>query len=212
MIGKDGSFPGSAEVCRGRKVSFMEQKNIHILVGLSPSPTNARIVRTAAGMAEAFGGRFTALYVQTQAAGRMTEADRKRLQANIRLAEKSGATVATVYGDDVSYQIAEFARLSRVTTIVIGRSNAARRHFWSKPTLTEKLTEIAPNMDIHIIPDSASETSYHAQRESFEKPTVPTLKDLAITFFILAAATISAAASARSPACWCLIFSLRNRI
>ncbi len=168
----------------------MEQKNIHILVGLSPSPTNARIVRTAAGMAEAFGGRFTALYVQTQAAGRMTEADKKRLQANIRLAEKSGATVATVYGDDVSYQIAEFARLSRVTTIVIGRSNAARRHFWSKPTLTEKLTEIAPNMDIHIIPDSASETSYHAQKENFEKPTIPTLKDLAITFLILVAATV----------------------
>ena len=59
----------------------------HILVGLSSSPSNARIVRTAAGMARAFGGKFTALYVRTPDADRMSEADRLRLAANIRLAE-----------------------------------------------------------------------------------------------------------------------------
>ena len=37
----------------------------HTLVCLSASPTNAKIVKTAARMAAAFGGSFTALYVQT---------------------------------------------------------------------------------------------------------------------------------------------------
>ena len=37
----------------------------HILVGLSSAPSNARIIRTAATMANAFGGTFTALFVRT---------------------------------------------------------------------------------------------------------------------------------------------------
>ena len=37
----------------------------HILVCLSPSPSNERIVRMAGNMAQAFCGSFTALYVQT---------------------------------------------------------------------------------------------------------------------------------------------------
>lgn len=161
----------------------------HILVGLSSSPSNARIVRTAAGMARAFGGKFTALYVRTPGADRMSQADRLRLEANTRLAEQSGAAVATVYGEDVSYQIAEFARLSGVTTVVVGRSLVTRRHFWSKPTLTEKLTAIAPSLDIHIIPDAAAEGRYAARQARFVRPLLPSPRDLATILLILAAAT-----------------------
>lgn len=39
----------------------------HILACLSSSPSNAKIVHTAAEMARAFGGVFTALYVRTPA-------------------------------------------------------------------------------------------------------------------------------------------------
>ena len=116
----------------------------HTLVCLSASPTNAKIVKTAAKMASAFGGSFTALYVQTPDSDKMDDASKRRLQYHIRLAEQMGANITTVYGEDVSFQIAEFARISGVTKIVIGRSNAKRRHFWNKPTLTEKLTEILP--------------------------------------------------------------------
>ena len=71
-----------------------------------------------------------------------------------------------MFGDDVSYQIAEYARLSGVTKIVIGRSAAARKHPWSKPTLTEKLIAMAPNMDIHIIPDASVDGTYRSQKAS----------------------------------------------
>ena len=73
----------------------------HILVCLSASPSNARIIRTAATMARAFGGAFTALYVHTPDTDSQTAADRRRLQENTALAQRSGAAVITVYGDDV---------------------------------------------------------------------------------------------------------------
>lgn len=138
------------------------QTREHILVCLSSAPSNLRIVQTGARMAEAFHGTLTALYVQTPDHSAMSEEDQSRLKEHMRLAEQLGASIETVYGDDVSYQIAEFSRLNNITKIVLGRSNIRRRHLWGKPSLTEKLTEIAPNLDIYIIPDAASvHSNYH---------------------------------------------------
>lgn len=101
----------------------------HILVCLSAAPSNSRIVRTAARLAQAFHGNFTALFVKTPEYSRWDRESTKRLQENIRLAEQLGAKIEVIYSNDIPFQIAEFARLSGVTKIVMGRSAAARHHF-----------------------------------------------------------------------------------
>ena len=168
----------------------MEAKKEHILVCLSSAPSNAKIIRTAAMMAQAFHGSLTALFVQTPNDEAMSDSDRERLRMNTRLAEKLGARVETVFGDEVSYQIAEYARLSGVTKIVIGRSTVTRKHPWSKPTLTEKLISIAPNMDIHIIPDANVDGSYRVQRAKKKVKLSTVLSDWAISIGILVIATL----------------------
>ncbi|MDD3252897.1 MAG: sensor histidine kinase KdpD [Lachnospiraceae bacterium] len=134
----------------------------HILVCLSSSPTNPKIIRTAARMAQAFHGSFTALFVETPDFSSMSEENRNRLRENIHLAEQLGASIETTYGDDVAFQIAEFARLSGVSKIVVGRYNARRRGILGKQTLTERLTVYAPNLDIYIIPDRLT-TNYRPE-------------------------------------------------
>ena len=173
----------------------MEQPKEHILACLSSAPSNAKIIRTAATMARAFHCSFTALFVQTPSYEAMPEADRERLRANVRLAQSLGAAVETVFGDDVSYQIAEYARLSGVTKIVIGRSAVTRKHPWSKPTLTEKLIAIAPNMDIHIIPDAYVDGAYRAQKAKRESRGL--LRDWAVSLGILCLATLMGYAFSR---------------
>ena len=162
----------------------------HILVGLSSAPSNARIIRTAATMAAAFGCKFTALFVRTPGYDAMSEENKERLRASTELAQELGATVETVFGDDVSYQIAEYARLSGVTKIVVGRSAATRKHPWSKPTLTEKLTAIAPNLDIHIIPDASVDGSYRPKTAKPKFDFKTTIRDWLLTIVILILATI----------------------
>ena len=125
-----------------------------ILVCLSSSPSNGKIIRTAAQMAEAFNGTLTALFVETPLAGKMGKEDQERLKGNIKLAKQSGAEIETVYGDDISFQIAEFARLSGITRIVIGRSDAKKKGIFAGTSLVEKLIDHAPEMEIYIIPDS----------------------------------------------------------
>ena len=161
----------------------------HILVGLSSAPSNARIIRTAATMAEAFGGNFTALFVRTPNYEAMSEENKERLRQNTALAQELGATIETVFGDDVSYQIAEYARLSGVTKIVVGRSAVSKRRLFGKPTLTEKLTQIAPSIDIHIIPDASADPGYRQKKARKRVDLRTTLRDWGISAGILTLAS-----------------------
>lgn len=115
----------------------------------------------------------------------MTAEDAERLLANIRFSEASGASVVTVCGNDIAFQIAEYARLSGVTKVVIGRTVIGKRRLIGKPTLTEKLISLAPNVDIHIIPDSDAVVS-DRRNQPYEKPRFANvLKGLTISAVVL---------------------------
>ncbi len=161
----------------------------HILVCLSSSPSNAKIIRTAAKMAHAFHSRFTALFVETPYTPVLSAEDLQRLHQHQRLAEELGATIEMVVGEDVATQIAEFARLSGVTKIVLGRTAAARRHPFGKAALTEQLSAYVPELDIHIIPDKSADTPYRPRRKSPHR-TRSILINTAKSLVILLAATV----------------------
>lgn len=171
-----------------RKIEDDTQKaDDHILVCLSAAPSNLKIVNTAAKMANALQARFTALYVQTGTKAEAT--DKEKLEEHIRYAEKLGAEIVMTHGENVPLQIAEYARLSSVTIIVIGQSNARRNYFFSKSTLTEKLIEIVPDIDIHIVQDAVKNRTY--SKRSFTEPVEkPSAKDYVLTAFIFAVCTL----------------------
>ena len=159
----------------------------HILVCLSAAPSNKKIIDTAAKMVKVLQARFTALYVRT---GTKSEVlDKEKLEEHIQYAEKLGADIVMTHGENIPVQIAEYARLSNVTKIVIGQSNARRNHFFSKATLTERLIEIVPDIDIHIIPDALKTRTY--QKRSFARYVEkPSAKDYSLTTIIFSVCTL----------------------
>ncbi len=162
----------------------------HILVCLSAAPSNSRIVRTAARLAQAFHGNFTALFVKTPEYSRWDRESTKRLQENIRLAEQLGAKIEVIYSNDIPFQIAEFARLSGVTKIVMGRSAAARHHFPGRPSMTEKLILNAPNLDVYIIPDAVSGKSRYREGKDGAGMLVFSVRDILKSTGLLIAASL----------------------
>ena len=124
----------------------------HILICLSSAPSNAKVIRTAARMAEAFHSGFTALFVQTPETKELSGENIKRLRSNLRLAEQLGAQIATVYGTDPADQIAEYARVSGVTKIVMGRMNHRPGLKAGYKSLADRLIE-QTDLDVYIIPD-----------------------------------------------------------
>ena len=141
----------------------------HILVCLSSSPTNPKIIRTAARMAAAFKGAFTALFVETPGFSSRSEEDKQQLRRNIHLARQLGAAIETAYGEDVAFQVSEFARLSGASKIVLGRSSARRSLFFTKPPLTQRINQFSPNLDIYIIPDQNTPPYKDKSRRKGEK-------------------------------------------
>lgn len=128
------------------------QTDEHVMVCLSGSPTNATVIRTAARMAEAFQGDLTALFVETAETREWQGQTLQRLQDNVHLAEQLGARIATVYGEDPAEQIAQYAQVSGVTKIVMGRAGGRQ----SGNTLADRLIRLAGDTDIYIIPDHTS--------------------------------------------------------
>ena len=125
----------------------------HILICLSCAPSNAKVIRMAARMAEAFHSGFTALFVETPEVRGLKDESLKQLRDNVRLAEQLGAHVSTVYGDDPAVQIAEYAKISGITKIVLGRTNHRTFLGFRNKTLADKLADLAGDIDIYIIPD-----------------------------------------------------------
>lgn len=131
----------------------------NILVCLGTSPTNQKVIRTASKMAQAFHGEFTALYVDSK------ELDYKaleQLKKNILLAKELQANIVSTYGDDIAYQISQYAKTAGVSKLVLGRSYQKKSILY-KPTIVDKLTKLSPNLDIYIIPDNNS------SRQNFNK-------------------------------------------
>ncbi len=161
----------------GKRTGEKKRIREHLLICLSGAPSNARVIRTAARMAEAFHGQLTALFVDN------TQARGKEVMENLRLARKLGARIATVYGEDTALQIAEYAQISGVTKIVLGRST--RRG--PSRQMVERLSQLAPDIDIYIIPDQnrgkEKKKTFSPRREKI------TGRDLLLALGIMAACT-----------------------
>ncbi|MFV0517767.1 MAG: DUF4118 domain-containing protein [Aminipila sp.] len=161
----------------------------HILVCISHAPSNPKVIRTAARMAEAFHCQLTALYVESSLDNEDTLTNKSRLTANLKLAEDLGCRIATVYGDDIAVQISEYAKISGITKIVVGRTNPGKSIFsLTSKSLINKLTNLAPNLDIYIIPDSQSK--YKGRSSSTREKLKPTPLDLLKSFAVIPLVTM----------------------
>lgn len=159
----------------------------HILVCISTSPTSLQLIREAARIADAFKANFTALYVENTLDRVLNDKEQESLQENLRLAEQLGAQLITLYDDDVPNQIAEYAKISNVTKIVIGKTVSSKR--WVKINFVDSLTQLAPEIDIYIIPDSHTVLKKE-KKFTLIKPLNFSLEDTLKTLIILVLCTL----------------------
>ncbi len=164
-------------------------KGERILVCLSTSPSNRKVIAAAAKMAEAFSAVLTAVYIKPSYYEELSDDDKNRIQENIRYAEQQGASVITITGNDIPVQVAEYAQVSGATKLVVGRSGMKRRHFWDKTTLTEQIILNVPGIDVYIIPDSEADLKWKNKDLRRRGNIKPTAKDSLIALLILMSAS-----------------------
>jgi two-component system sensor histidine kinase KdpD len=122
-----------------------------LLVCIGPSPTSAKLIRTAKRMAAAFAADWLAVAVQTRGADRVAPAIREQLAQHMRLAEQLGAETHTLIGQDVADGILEYARSRNVTKIVVGKT---AQPWWKQllfHTVVDKLLDKSGEIDVYVI-------------------------------------------------------------
>lgn len=122
-----------------------------VLVCIDESPRSSSIVRYGRRLAERLRAPWSAVTVETTRSLRLSEAERDRVAAALRLAETLGAEAATLPGRNVAEEIMRHAHERNVTHIVIGRSDKTRWREWIEGSATHDLIRIAGDVSVHVI-------------------------------------------------------------
>jgi two-component system sensor histidine kinase KdpD len=166
--------------------------NTKMLVCIGPSPSSAKCIRWTARAAEAFHAQWVALYVESADSEHLTLQQQKILRENMDLAEKLGAEIVSIAGHEIAISVSEYAKLSGITNIVVGKSR-------NKKTLKnlfdmdfeDKLISLLPSIEVHIIPGATARRDYKKPRKTIWKSKVDfSWADCAKTAILLVAATL----------------------
>ena len=158
-----------------------------ILVCVSASPTSSDVIRRAARLSRSIGAELIALYVEDP--DLQNDAQEKAVHEHLDLAQRQGAILTTIYGNDPATAIAQYARVSGITKIVLGKSPERHRFLAPKETLMSRLNELAPDVEIIIVPNRLQEDNRSFSLKSRLQQERITAGDLLKTLLILAVCT-----------------------
>ncbi len=117
-----------------------------ILVGVLASPYAEQLIRSAFRIASELNIEWVAIYVETAKYAQLSDKEHEWLKNAMDLAEKLGASVVWIKGDDIAEEIARYAQSHNVTKIVMGKP----RHFGLFPTLARKILVRTKDIDVFL--------------------------------------------------------------
>ena len=147
--------------------------NERLLVCVGPSPTTARVVRTAKRLAAALDAPWIAVHVDNASPAEESRS-RRQISEHFRLAELLGAETATLPGQEITATILDFARARNVTKILIGKTH---KSFWQRlfsRTLVDDILERSEAIDVYVIhgeEDSRKNETLNPQQTSLQIAT-----------------------------------------
>ncbi len=156
-----------------------------ILVCVSASPTSVDVIRSASALSHAVGAEMIAIYVESTD----DRDDAETVHDHLMLAERCGAKLTTLFGNDPATAIARYAGVSGITKIVLGKSPRRRSPFAPGETLMSRLNELAPDVEIIIVPNRLTTDSRRFSLAGILRGEHLSFLDFLKTLLILAACT-----------------------
>jgi two-component system sensor histidine kinase KdpD len=111
-----------------------------VLVATGPDPQSEQTIRAGKRLADALDAEWTVVYVETPALLRLSEKERDRRIALLRLAESLGAETVTLDGPSAVDALLEYAATRQFTRVVVG---APKRRGWRALLRPSAATELA---------------------------------------------------------------------
>lgn len=130
-----------------------------LLVCVGPSPMSARLIRATRRMSASLHAPWIALHVELDGPHRESPGDLQRLEANLRLAEELGATVAMVSGHSFASTVIDYCRQQNVTRIIAGKPLHSRWLDWWRGSFVSDLIRESGDTDVYVISGDKAETA-----------------------------------------------------
>ncbi|HYB33422.1 MAG TPA: sensor histidine kinase KdpD [Steroidobacteraceae bacterium] len=122
-----------------------------VLVAVGPDAQAEELVRAGKRMADALDAQWVVVYVETPALLRLSESERNRRIAVLRLAESLGGESVTLDGPSAAATIAEYARVRHATRVVVGAPKRRGWRAWLRASTTTELVRRARGFDVILI-------------------------------------------------------------
>ena len=127
-----------------------------LLVCVGPGPLSERLVRTARRQADRMNANWAAIYVETPSHHRLTKEAKEQVSRTLQLAEKLGATAATIFGLNVASTVIDYARKHNVTRIIIGKTLRPRWQEFVFGSVVDQLIHNSGTIDVYVISSEAN--------------------------------------------------------
>jgi two-component system sensor histidine kinase KdpD len=162
-----------------------------ILVCVGPAPSSGRLIRATRRMAAGLRAEWVAAYVESTIGPSMSEADRERLEAHLRLAESLGGTVTRLTGGSIAEAILGYAAEHNVTRIVIGKPTHSRVRDRLRGSLLDEVVRGSGDVDVHVISGSLT-AEEEPEKPSARKPKQPATLYLTAALIVIGTTCIAA--------------------
>ena len=133
------------------------------LIAIAPDDQAEQLIRVGKRFADALDAEWLVVSVETPSMLKLGERARNRRIKALRLAESLGAQTVTLDGPSASAALIEYARLRKITRIVLGEPRRTGVRALLEPSTATKLVRTGGGFDISVI----------ARRESQQKNRDP---------------------------------------
>lgn len=124
-----------------------------ILVAISEAVGGEKVVRAAKRLSDALKAPMIALYVETPAAARFSDAEKTQLARNLSLASSFGARLHAIPATSVQEAMLAQSREVRATQLVLGKSRRGPAGlFRRRDRIVQDILDRTTGIAIHIIP------------------------------------------------------------
>ncbi|MFA7255152.1 MAG: sensor histidine kinase KdpD [Candidatus Omnitrophota bacterium] len=177
------------------------------LVCISESPSAMNLIRAAKRIASEIGAPWTVAYVESVSL-RQTEVGKKRAFEMLRFAEKLGAEVVTLNGQDIGDELIAYARSNNITKLIVGKPQRNRWQEFVSGSIVNNLARKCGEIDLYVI--SGDRQAAIAQLRAAEPPKSFSWKNACIALGIVALCSMVNAPLSRylAPANLVLIYLL----
>jgi two-component system sensor histidine kinase KdpD len=158
-----------------------------LLVCVGPDGLSERLIRSTRRMAGSLGAPWVALYVESPRHFKFSEAERARVEGNLRLAEKLGGETAVIEGGGKTDEdILAFAQARNITKIVVGKPSRPKwvDVFIGSPV--DDLIRHSGDIDIYVI---TGETTKEAPSPSLRSRITSPLRNYLLSIVAVTVST-----------------------